>query len=96
MCFYEYCSKVYKTKFTDEQKKKHLERDNNKKPRARKEEEHLFSTNHPQSETHWQKKRLNAMVPTLSKLPPNSSTHKDKFQKCMLLLFKPFTCLFDL
>ena len=63
-----------------------------RKPRPR----HLFSDDHPQSETHWQIVRADGLVPSLSKLPPSGTNNKDKYQKCMLLLFKPFTCLSDL
>ena len=62
------------------------------------EEVHLFAPNHPQSETHWQKVRIkrSAMVPSLSKLPPSSKKNELKFQKCMLILFKPFTTFQEL
>ena len=47
---------------------------------------------HPQSRTHWQKVRRSSssVVPSLSKLPPSINTNKLRFQKCILLLFKPF------
>jgi hypothetical protein len=93
MCLYEYCSRVYKCKVSEEELKKHNGKVEKKKTTARYEQRHLFTTSHPQSETHWQKVRLegNTMVPTLSKLPPSSKDNKDTYQKCILLLFKPFT-----
>ena len=98
MCLYEYCSKVYKTKVSEEELKKHNEKVIKKKTTTRYEQRLLFSNSHPQSETHWQKVRLegNTMVPALSKLPPSSKDNKDTYQKCILLLFKPFTTLEDL
>ena len=36
------------------------------------------------------------MVPTLSKLPPSITHNKERHQKCILLLFKPFTCFQEL
>ena len=93
MCFYEYRSKVYKGKFTDEDAKKH---EKTKQSSRRCEERHRFLADHPQSETHWQKVRLAGMVPTLSIFPPSSKSNEDKFQKCMLLLFKPFTSFLEL
>ena len=63
-----------------------------RKPQPR----HEFSDNHPQSKTHWQVVRADHVVPSLSMLPPSSTNNKEKFQKCMLLLFKPFNCLSDL
>ena len=93
MCLWEYCSKVYKKKFTAEDLKKHEEKDKIKKSKRECEQVYQFSTNHPQSKTHWQKVRIkgSALVPTLSKLPPSSKDDKTKYQKCILLLFKPFT-----
>ena len=95
MCLYEYCPNVYKAKFTEEEVKKN---EKTKKTMRRCEQRHKFSIDHPQSETHWQKVRLegNNMVPTLSKLPPSSKNNKDKYQKCVLLLFKPFTTFEEL
>ena len=57
-----------------------------------------FSSEHPQCETHWQvvRKDEQKLVPSLSKLPPNKTTRKVEHQKCMLLLFKPFTVYSDL
>merc|ERR1712080_764731 len=62
------------------------------------EQVHLFLTNHPQSETHWQRVRIkgSAMFPTLSKLPPSSKKNKLRYHKCILLLFKPFASLEEL
>ena len=92
LCLYEYCSRVYKSKVSEEELKKHTEKIDKKKTTTRYEQRHLFIPNHPQSETHWQKVRCagNIMVPALSKLPPSSKENKDTYQKCMLLLFKPF------
>ena len=49
-CLYEYCSKVYKTTMTAEEKKKALKIGKHAKGR-RPNERHRFSDNHPQSET---------------------------------------------
>ena len=97
MCLWEYVSKVYKKKFSDDDLKKHKEKDN-KKSKRECEQVHQFASVHPQSETHWQKVRLknSAMVPTLSTLPPSSKENKDKYQKSILLLFKPFTSFEEL
>ena len=91
MCLYDYCSNVYKTKFSAKDLEKNNKKNDSKKSGRQCEQHHLFSNNHPQSETHWQNVRINGMVPTLSKLPPSSKNNKDKYQKCILLLFKPFT-----
>ena len=97
MCFYEYCSKVYKTTFTEEEKEKLSKRNADPKhAKGPKAKRYLFSDNHPQSQTHWQVVRKEAQVPSLSKLPPSSQSDKEKFQKCVLLLFKPFTIVTDL
>ena len=55
---------------------------------------YYFKPEHPQSETHWLalRNKENELVPALSKIPPNINTDKLKFQKSMLLLFKPFLC----
>ena len=58
MCLWEYCSKVYKKKFTAEELKKHEEKDEIKKSKRECEQVYQFSTNHPQSKTHWQKVRI--------------------------------------
>merc|ERR1712080_192613 len=94
----EYCSKVYKKKYTDEELKKEQEKAEKKKSNREVEQVHLFLEEHPQSETHWQRVRLkrSTMVPTLTKLPPSSEKNKLRYQKCVLLLFKPFTCLDEL
>ena len=97
MCFYEYCSKVYKAKFTEEEKERHSKRKANPKhAKGPKGDRYPFSDNHPQSETHWQIRRKEGQVPSLSKLPSSGKNDKEKFQKCILLLFKPFTVLTDL
>ena len=97
MCLYEYCSKVFKTKFTVEEKEKYDKRKCDKHAKGRKpQDRHSFSDVHPQSETHWQIERKEGLVPSLSKLPPNCQNNEEKFQKCMLLLFKPFSKLSDL
>ena len=36
------------------------------------------------------------MIPTLSLIPPSCNTNQLKFQKCMLLLFKPFSTFQEL
>ena len=59
-------------------------------------ERHRFSDDHPQSLTHSQIVRANGLVPCLSMLPPSSTNNKNKYQKCMLLLFKPFRLFTDL
>ena len=97
MCFWEYRAKVYKEKFTDEKLKKQEKKDL-KKTNREVQQVHRFLSSHPQSETHWQKVRTNnnEMVPSLTKLPPSSNSDKTKFQKCVLLIFKPFTKFEDL
>ena len=97
MCYYEYCSKVYKEKFKEEEKERHAKRKADPKhARGPKAERYFFSDNHPQSETHWQVRRKEPQVPSLSKLPSSSENNKEKFQKCILLLFKPFRVVTDL
>ena len=114
MCLYEYSAKVYKTKIQEGEIEKNqkllkeiaAEKANKKKynfskkrktgPKAR--PKYLFSSEHPQSQTHWQivRKDEQNLVPALSKLPPNKNTSELKYQKCMLLLFKPFRVFNDL
>ena len=98
MCLWKYRSKVYKKKFSEEELKKHLEKSGKKKTGRECEEVYRFATNHPQSETHWQRVRIkgSAMVPTLSKIPPSSKSNELLYQKCILLLFKPFTSFEEL
>ena len=107
MCFYEYCSSVYKTRFSDEEKEKHFKemdrldyekKNENRKRRTgpRPQKKYFFNNEHPQSQTHWQKVRTERFIPALSKLPSNPNTSKEKFYKCMLLLFKPFCSFADL
>ena len=107
MCLYEYSAKVYKTTFTAEEKEKYFkemdrldyeEENPNRKRKSgpKPQKKYFFSDEHPQSETHWQKLRLERFIPALSKLPSNPNTSEEKFQKCMLLLFKPFSCFSDL
>ena len=107
MSLYEYCSKVFKTRFTDEDKEKYfneLERmdyeernpTHKRKPGPKPIKKLFFLNEHPQSETHWQKLRTEGLIPALSKLPSNPNTCEEKYQKCMLLLFKPFCCFTDL
>ena len=36
------------------------------------------------------------LIPALSKLPPNRNSNKEKYFKCMLLLFKPFDTFAEL
>ena len=93
MCLWEYCARVYKKKFTDKDLKKHEKQARKGQSGRECEMVHRFSPNHPQSETHWQKVRIrgSSLIPTLSKLPPSSRKNKQRYQKCMLLLFKPFT-----
>ena len=95
MCLWEYCSKVYKKKFSDEDLKKLKTK---KKTNRNCEQVQQFSADHPQSETHWQRVRLDrsSLIPTLSKLPPTSRSNKLKNEKCMLLLFKPYTSFEEL
>ena len=96
MCLYDYTSSVYKAKFSEEELKK---RDEKTKQCSRPcEQRHEFLPEHPQSETHWQKVRIEGsdLVPSLSKLPPSSKSNRDKYQKCILLLFKPFASFEEL
>ena len=97
MCFYEYCSKIYKTTCTAEEKEKYKAKKQEKHPKGRPlGNKYSFSDSHPQSETHWQVERNDGLVPSLSKLPSSSNTNNKKFQQCILLLFKPFRVLADL
>merc|ERR1711989_316036 len=107
MCLYEYCSKVFKTKFTDEEKEKYfkeLERidyeeenpNRKRKPGPKPQKKYFFSEEHPQSETHWQKLRTAPLIPALSKLPSNPNTSKEKFQKYRLLVLKPLRSVSEL
>ena len=98
MCLWEYCSKVYKKKFSDEELKKYMKKSDDKKSSRECEQVHPFLSDHPQSETHWQRVRIkgSAMIPTLSKLPPSSNSNKLRYQKCILLLFKPFASFEEL
>ena len=64
------------------------------KPRPK----YYFLSKHPQSQTHWQvvRKDEQKLVPALSKLPPDKNTNPLTYQKCILLLFKPFNSYADL
>ena len=106
MCLYEYCAKVYKSIIKDgdieknEKALKAQENKNKKKYNFEKKKKrgplpqpkYFYSSEHPQSKTHWQTLRTDnqKLVPALSKLPPSKNSSKMKYQKCMLLLFKPF------
>ncbi len=52
---------------------------------------HRFDEQHPQKESHIQRKRSKQLLPRLTWFPPSESGNKALFSKCMLLLFKPFT-----
>ncbi|XP_066924965.1 uncharacterized protein [Clytia hemisphaerica] len=88
MSLYEYSSKVYKTKLSDEERKKLSKktRSRGRKPQPR----YLFAEDHPQSETHLQIVRAEPVIPALSLLPPSEDGDKERFYTCILLLFKPF------
>ena len=114
MCFYEYSEKVYKVKIqagdieknnkllkeiADEKaNKKKFNFSKKRKRDKRSRPKYFFSSEHPQSQTHWQNVRRDEqkLVPALSTLPPNKNTNELKYQKCMLLLFKPFRVFTDL
>ena len=95
MCLWDYCAKVYKCKLSKEdlkkfdESKKHPERETSNQTFKM----HKYFKDHPQSETHGQRERIKGSfpIPTLTKLPPSSKEDRLKFQKCMLLLFKPYT-----
>ena len=84
LCLYQYCSKVYKTTFTNEEKEKHLKDKKRlddeekypsmkRKPGTKPKDVKFFSDEHPQSKTHWQIVRKgDGFVPSLSRLPPRS------------------------
>jgi hypothetical protein len=92
MCLWEYHRKVYKEKIPE---KKETEKDD--EDASKRQVRYPFLNEHPQSETHWQIVRENNNhVPALSKLPSNPDTNEEKFQQCMLALFKPFTCYEDI
>ena len=99
MCLWEYAKKICKYKLSKEESKKFDE--TNEIPQKKNTDTftmHKYDENHPQSETHWQKERINGSfpVPFLSTLPPSKESNKLKFQKCMLLLFKPFATFEEL
>ena len=99
MCLWEYRSRVYKKKSSEEEVKKIKKKAEKKKSSNRKcEEVHEFLPDHPQSKTHLQRVRVegSTLVPTLSKLPPSSDQNKTRYQKCVLLLFKPFSTFEEL
>ena len=93
MCLYDYSSKVYKTIISSE---KEDDKNTEKKANTRRQPRYFFSEGHPQSQTHKQAVRGVGLVPSLSKLPPSSANNEEKYQKCILLLFKPFHVFTDL
>ena len=105
MCIYEYCSQIDKRKFSEKDKEEYLKKVkqqahvkynfDKKRQGGRIVKRYFFAPEHPQSETHWKIKRENIHVPPLTKLPSNPDTNEEKFQQCMLVLFKPFTCYRD-
>ena len=97
MCLYRYVSHIMKSKFTEEEKRKVSDSKNpSVKPGRKLSARYLFSEDHPQSDTHFQKMRSNPIVPSLSFLPPSQLYDEEKFMICMLLLFKPFEKFDDL
>ena len=99
MCIWDYCARVYKCKLSKEDLKKFEPEKHPEKETSNKTfKMHKYFHDHPQSETHGQKERIKGSfpIPTLTKLPPSSTQDRVKFQKCMLLLFKPFTTFEEL
>ena len=93
MSFHEYCSSVYKSTLTSEKKKK-LSRQGSKNTIRRGRKLQLrqrFVDGHPQSQTYLHVIRTESFIPSLSLLPPSEDSSREKFQICMLILFKPFT-----
>ena len=99
LCIWDYCTQVSKYKLN---KKEQKEFDKTKAIPGKRNtttfKYYLFEDDHPQSESYWQRQRLKGSfpVPCLSKLPPSSKSDQLRFQKCILLLFKPFVSFDDL
>ncbi len=55
-----------------------------------------FDEQHPQYKSHIQRERTTEVIPRLTWLPPSENGNKEKFSKCMILLFKPFSDFNDL
>ena len=98
MSLYEYCSNVYKKTLTDDEKPKLCNQDSKQTRKAgcKPQPRYLFANTHPQSETHVQVLRAEPVIPSLSLPPPNENSNKERFQICMLVLFKPFVDFQDL
>ena len=95
--YYEYVSSIFKTKLNESESKKFKDYQSGlKKPGRDLQPRYSFEEGHPQSETHIQKVKATQVVPSLSFFPPSENYNSEKFYKCMLLLFKPFTCFGDL
>ncbi len=89
MSLYEYTSLIEKITFRSEGRLKSQEEEVKK---GRPKNERLkFCDEHPQSQTHLQRKRSSPIVPRLTWFPPCEQSNPEKFAKCILIMFKPFT-----
>ena len=98
MSLYTYCATIYKTTLTAEERKKLSNKSSQTEKRRGRipQPRYLFKNSHPQSETILQVTRTVPLIPALSLLPPSEDSKKERFQICMLALFKPFQDFDDL
>ena len=87
-----------KKTLTDDEKRKLCNQDfkQTRKAGRKPQPRYLFANTRPQSETHVQVLRAEPVIPSVSLLPPNGNSNKERFQICMLVLFKPFVDFQDL
>ncbi len=96
MNLYDYTSNIEKITVRSEQYLKDDEGNTDVKLGRPRNQRIYFDTQHPQSETHIQRRRSATLTPRLTWMPPDIKSNPEKFHMCMLLLFKPFMKLSDL
>ncbi len=95
LSLYKYISCIEKITVKSEERLKCQDDTNGKKGR-KKGKRYEFDERHPQHASHLQRDRFSSIVPRLTWCPPSAGNDKEKFAKCALLLFKPFTNISDL
>ncbi len=93
MSLFQYISCIEKITKKSESK---LKGNRDGKPGRPQNERFEYDKDHPQSTTHIQRNRSVELVPRLTYLPPSPESNPEKYAKCMLILFKPFTNLENL
>ncbi len=95
LSLYKYTSCIEKITSNSEEHLKGYDDINGRKGR-KKGKRYQFDERHPQHKSHLQRDRYKQLVPRLTWFPPSAANDIEKFAKCVLLLFKPFTNISEL